>query len=143
MGEIPPSATQTITICAITNYKMTQTYLEKHVEELTNRVIILEKMVAHLLYEQPEDSRRKIDIPYPTPKRSSYKIPEPTDPDPLLDEAWKVVSKSGKASTSYLQRVMSLGYNRAAIIMDQLEREGVIGPAEGVKPREVLKQYPV
>ncbi len=122
---------------------MTQTYLEKHVEELTNRVIILEKMVAHLLYEEPDDSKRKIDNPYPTPKRSNDVAIATEGTDPLFDDAWKIVSKSGKASTSYLQRVMSLGYNRAAIIMDQLEREGVIGPAEGVKPREVLKQYPV
>lgn len=121
---------------------MTQTYLEKHVEELTNRVIILEKMVAHLLYEEPEASRRKIDNPYPTPRKSNYIATEPIDPDPLFDEAWKIISKSGKASTSYLQRVMSLGYNRAAIIMDQLEKEGVIGPAEGAKPREILKQHP-
>ncbi len=121
---------------------MTQTYLEKHVEELTNRIIILEKMVAHLLYEEPEASRRKIDNPYPTPRKSNYIATEPIDPDPLFDEAWKIVSKSGKASTSYLQRVMSLGYNRAAIIMDQLEKEGVIGPAEGAKPREILKQHP-
>lgn len=122
---------------------MTQTYLEKHVEDLTNRVIILEKMVAHLLYEEPEASRRKIDNPYPTPRKSNYIETEPIDPDPLFDEAWKIVSKSGKASTSYLQRVMSLGYNRAAIILDQLEKEGVIGPAEGAKPRVVLKQHPV
>jgi S-DNA-T family DNA segregation ATPase FtsK/SpoIIIE len=121
---------------------MTQTYLEKHVEELTNRVIILEKMVAHLLYEEQDASKRKIDNPHPTPKRTNFIADDETDTDPLFDDAWKIVSKSGKASTSYLQRVMSLGYNRACKIMDQLEREGVIGPAEGVKPREVLKQYP-
>ncbi|MFH1244621.1 MAG: DNA translocase FtsK [bacterium] len=121
---------------------MTQTYLEKHVEELTNRVIILEKMVAHLLYEEPEANRRKIDIPYPTPKRSNYAVDEPTDPDPLYDEVWKVISKTGKVSTSYIQKKFSLGYNRSAKLMDQLEREGVIGPSVGVKPRVILKSYP-
>lgn len=58
--------------------------------------------------------------------------------DPLFDEAAAVVIAAGKASTSYLQRKMSLGYNKAARIMDQLEHAGVIGPAEGVKPRSIL-----
>lgn len=58
--------------------------------------------------------------------------------DPLFEEAAGVAIAAGKASTSYLQRRMSLGYNRAAKIMDQLEKAGVIGPAEGVKPRSIL-----
>lgn len=58
--------------------------------------------------------------------------------DPLFEEAVGVVIAAGKASTSYLQRRMSLGYNRAAKIMDQLERSGVIGPAEGIKSRTIL-----
>ncbi|MCK4926630.1 hypothetical protein KAS10_04625, partial [Candidatus Aerophobetes bacterium] len=44
----------------------------------------------------------------------------------------------GRASTSLLQRRLSIGYNRAARIMDELEKEGVVGPAMGSKPREVL-----
>jgi len=122
---------------------MTQTYLEKHVEELTNRVIILEKMVAHLLYEEPESSKRKIDNPYPTPRKSNHEIDESTDFDPLFDEVWKAVSEAGKVSASYIQRKFTLGYIRSAKLMDQLEREGIIGPADGAKPREILKQYPV
>jgi S-DNA-T family DNA segregation ATPase FtsK/SpoIIIE len=58
--------------------------------------------------------------------------------DPAFEEAASVVISAGKASTSYLQRRMSLGYNRAAKIMDQLEQAGVIGPAEGAKPRTIL-----
>jgi S-DNA-T family DNA segregation ATPase FtsK/SpoIIIE len=58
--------------------------------------------------------------------------------DPAFEEAASVVISAGKASTSYLQRRMSLGYNRAAKIMDQLEQAGVIGPAEGAKPRPIL-----
>lgn len=58
--------------------------------------------------------------------------------DELFDEAVNVVIAANKASTSYLQRRMSLGYNRAAKIMDQLERAGAIGPAEGSKPRAIL-----
>ncbi len=63
---------------------------------------------------------------------------ESSERDPLFDEAATVVIAAGKASTSYLQRKMSLGYNKAARIMDQLEHAGVIGPAEGVKPRSIL-----
>lgn len=58
--------------------------------------------------------------------------------DDLFDEAVNTVIAAGKASTSYLQRKMSLGYNKAARIMDQMEKAGVIGPAEGVKPRSIL-----
>lgn len=58
--------------------------------------------------------------------------------DAMYDECIGVVAKEGKASTSLLQRKLGLGYNRAARIMDMLEREGVIGPQNGAKPREVF-----
>jgi S-DNA-T family DNA segregation ATPase FtsK/SpoIIIE len=48
------------------------------------------------------------------------------------------VIKAGKASTSYIQRRLRVGYSRAARLMDLLEEKGVIGPADGSKPREVL-----
>jgi len=57
--------------------------------------------------------------------------------DDLYDEAKDLVVKSGKASTSYLQRKLSIGYGRAARIMDILEEKGVIGPSNGSKAREV------
>jgi S-DNA-T family DNA segregation ATPase FtsK/SpoIIIE len=58
--------------------------------------------------------------------------------DELLPEAIKLVTESGRASTSFLQRRLGIGYPRAAKLIDLLEEEGVIGPAEGSKPREVL-----
>ena len=58
--------------------------------------------------------------------------------DSMLEEARKVVVESGKASTSFLQRRLSLGYSRAARIMDMLEARGVVGPQNGSKPREIL-----
>jgi S-DNA-T family DNA segregation ATPase FtsK/SpoIIIE len=58
--------------------------------------------------------------------------------DDLYEEAREVVMKAGKASTSYLQRRLKVGYARAARIMDVLEEKGVIGPADGSKPRDVL-----
>jgi len=57
--------------------------------------------------------------------------------DPLYDEAYEVVVKSGKASASLLQRRLRIGYARAARLLDILESKGVIGPADGAKPRPV------
>jgi len=59
------------------------------------------------------------------------------DGDDLYEEARKVVIQSKKASSSLLQRRLRVGYARAARLMDMLEEEGVIGPGEGAKPREV------
>ncbi|MEW6130755.1 MAG: DNA translocase FtsK [Acidobacteriota bacterium] len=58
--------------------------------------------------------------------------------DELYDEALMIVIDMGRASTSVLQRRLSIGYGRAAKILDMMEREGFIGPAEGSKPRKVL-----
>jgi len=58
--------------------------------------------------------------------------------DPLLEEAKDMVIKTGKASASYLQRMFRIGYARAASLLDMLEMQGIVGPAEGAKPREVL-----
>jgi S-DNA-T family DNA segregation ATPase FtsK/SpoIIIE len=60
--------------------------------------------------------------------------------DPLYREAVRVVVEMGKASTSTLQRRLRLGYGRAARILDVMQREGIIGPPDGSKPREVLKR---
>jgi S-DNA-T family DNA segregation ATPase FtsK/SpoIIIE len=60
--------------------------------------------------------------------------------DPLYREAVQVVLEMGKASTSTLQRRLRLGYGRAARILDMMQKEGIIGPPDGSKPREVLKR---
>lgn len=82
-----------------------------------------------------------------------YELPEPPmlnndegaggggpvgDRDPLFEEAARRVVTSNTASTSSLQRVYSIGYNRAGKIMDQLEAAGIVGPSQGGKPRTVL-----
>jgi DNA segregation ATPase FtsK/SpoIIIE, S-DNA-T family len=58
--------------------------------------------------------------------------------DDLYEDARVAVIEAGKASTSYLQRKLRVGYSRAARLMDLLEENGVIGPADGSKPREIL-----
>jgi DNA segregation ATPase FtsK/SpoIIIE, S-DNA-T family len=60
--------------------------------------------------------------------------------DPMYEEAIRVVLQMGKASTSTLQRHLRLGYGRAARILDMMQRDGIIGPPDGSKPREVLKR---
>ncbi len=63
---------------------------------------------------------------------------DPNDMDDMLMDAARLVVQSQHGSTSMIQRRLKLGYNRAGRIMDQLEGIGVVGPAEGSKPREVL-----
>ena len=83
----------------------------------------------------------------------SYLIAPPTDDSPadaddepsgdqdaMYEEALRVVMEMGKASTSTLQRRLRLGYGRAARILDMMYRDGIIGPPDGSKPREVLKR---
>ncbi|MDH4270537.1 MAG: hypothetical protein OEW18_01025, partial [Candidatus Aminicenantes bacterium] len=58
--------------------------------------------------------------------------------DELYDEAVRLILATGQASASWLQRKLKLGYARAARIIDQMEQEGILGPSEGSKPREIL-----
>ena len=62
--------------------------------------------------------------------------------DDMFEDARETVLQAGKASTSYLQRKLRIGYSRAARLMDLLEERGIIGPADGAKPREVLLGKP-
>jgi len=66
--------------------------------------------------------------------------PASDEQDPMYEEALRVVLEMGKASTSTLQRRLRLGYGRAARILDTMHRDGIIGPPDGSKPREVLKR---
>ena len=60
------------------------------------------------------------------------------DDDPMLQDAVKCILDNNQASTSLLQRKLRLGYARAGRIMDQMEQKGIVGPANGSKPREIL-----
>lgn len=60
--------------------------------------------------------------------------------DPLFEDAVKLVLEFGKASTSLLQRRLRIGYGRAAHLIDLMERDGIVGAADGPKPREILKK---
>jgi len=95
--------------------------IEKQLELLMLKVdIIYNKLVYN---EQVHD--QKID---------------PRTEDELFDEAKETVIKAGKASASLLQRKLRIGFARTARLLDILESEGIIGPADGAKPRDVLSQ---
>jgi S-DNA-T family DNA segregation ATPase FtsK/SpoIIIE len=61
-----------------------------------------------------------------------------TEYDERYDDAVALVTQSGQASISMVQRHLRIGYNRAARIIETMEREGIVGPADGAKPRDVL-----
>jgi S-DNA-T family DNA segregation ATPase FtsK/SpoIIIE len=79
--------------------------------------------------ESPKDERTGVE--------SSNDDPE--ENDPLFDDAVRLVFEFGKASTSLLQRRLRIGYGRAAHLIDLMERDGLVGPADGSRPRELLK----
>jgi S-DNA-T family DNA segregation ATPase FtsK/SpoIIIE len=76
----------------------------------------------------------------PPAEEAEAEADTPSDQDPMYEEALRVVLEMGKASTSTLQRRLRLGYGRAARILDMMHRDGIIGPPDGSKPREVLKR---
>ncbi len=90
------------------------------------------------------DSQMGYDEAYPLPDyvpesdNASGGMSSVNDRDPLFEEAARFIITSNTASTSSLQRRYSIGYNRAGKIMDQMEAAGIVGPASGAKPRQVL-----
>ena len=60
------------------------------------------------------------------------------DEDPLYEQALDIVIQAGKASASYIQRKLKIGYNRAARLIEEMEERGIVGPANGSKPREII-----
>jgi S-DNA-T family DNA segregation ATPase FtsK/SpoIIIE len=62
--------------------------------------------------------------------------------DPLYDEAVRIVTESRKASISYIQRRLKIGYNRAARMVEEMEKSGLVGPLEANGSREVLANAP-
>jgi DNA segregation ATPase FtsK/SpoIIIE, S-DNA-T family len=58
--------------------------------------------------------------------------------DPMMDKALEIVATAGKASASYLQRRLKVGYNRAARLVEEMEERGIVGPQNGSKPRELI-----
>jgi DNA segregation ATPase FtsK/SpoIIIE, S-DNA-T family len=87
----------------------------------------------HFLETPQEEREVRIDA------ATGEEIPEDEN-DPLYNDAVRLVIEFGKASTSLLQRRLRVGYGRAAHLIDLMERDGIVGAADGPKPREVLKR---
>ena len=80
-------------------------------------------------------------LPEPPNENAGGDLPDMGDPsqrDPLFPQCARFIVTQTTASTSSLQRRFSIGYNKAGKIMDQLEAAGIVGPAQGAKPRQVL-----
>ena len=103
-------------------------------EAETNRVVDFWKQQA-----QPEYDQTFLIAP-PTDDEEGDPQEIDGDEDPLYQDAVRVVCEMGKASTSTLQRRLRLGYGRAARILDMMQRDGIIGPPDGSRPRDVLKR---
>jgi len=103
----------------------------------------VKKVVAHIIKTSDGEIPSEIDF---TDQRMgsgpdpifSASLEDESEDDELYAEAKRTVVEAGKASTSYLQRKLGVGYARAAKLIDMLEERGVVSPADGAKPREVI-----
>jgi len=85
------------------------------------------------LLEAPKDENGK------TEAASGTESGQEEADDELYQDAVRVVCEMGRASTSTLQRRLRIGYGRAAHLIDIMEKDGIVGPPDGTRPREVLK----
>jgi S-DNA-T family DNA segregation ATPase FtsK/SpoIIIE len=109
-------------------------------EAEVNRInkFIIENNEEYLLENgDKEEFEEKLEQGFNLPV-DSEKISDEFDVDELYPDAYKEVVEAGKASASFLQRRLRVGYARAARLLDLLEERGVIGPGDGAKPRDVL-----
>jgi len=103
----------------------------------------VKQVVAHILKTSEGTLPNEIDFSDarmgqgPDPIFSSS-IEDESEDDELYADAKRTVIEAGKASTSYLQRKLGVGYARAAKLIDMLEERGVVGPADGAKPRDIV-----
>ncbi|MFH0853948.1 MAG: DNA translocase FtsK [bacterium] len=97
------------------------------------------KRVARFIKDNMEDIPN-YDASIVEAKHKTMGASSGDDDDDLLEDAKEIIYGAGRASTSLLQRRLKIGYSRAARIIDILEEQGIVGHAEGSKPREVIKE---
>ena len=115
--------------------KVAKFLVDSHIEELTDEINLTENAVKNdnAIFSATLDSSLN------DPLAGGLSDNEGGgDDDDMYEEAKRIVIEAGKASTSYIQRKLRVGYSRAARLMDLLEERGVIGPADGSKPRPVI-----
>ncbi len=101
---------------------------------------VTEHEISHIVDHVKSQSETRYDesILHDVPELTSNSVEG--DQDELYDQAVHLVSKNGQASISMVQRRLRIGYNRAARLIERMEHEGVVGPADGSKPRRVMVQ---
>jgi DNA segregation ATPase FtsK/SpoIIIE, S-DNA-T family len=101
-------------------------------DDEVHRVVDFLKAQAKPVYD--------MDILKPRPEEGEEGEGAPVEEfsDPLYDQAVAIVCETRQASVSFIQRRLQIGYNRSARMVEQMERDGIVGPANGIKPREVL-----
>ena len=90
---------------------------------------------------QPQYTEEVINMPVSRRgggKGSAFISPNGEDRDAMFEDAVRLITQFNNASASFLQRKLSVGYARAARILDELQNAGIVGPADGAKPREIL-----
>ena len=100
-------------------------------------VKILKELAGQKLIRMTQNNRGGAKRTQKAPE-SKAKEERGEDTDELYDRAIEIVAETGHASISYVQRRLKVGYNRAARMIEQMEIDGVIGPQEGNKPRQVF-----
>lgn len=105
--------------------------------EEIKRVVDFLKAQTSSQYDEEVASEVEKHIPIPKGEKPSQEANADSNADDMTERAIEVIVEAGKASTSFLQTRLKLGYARAARIMNELEEMGVVGPADGAKPREV------
>jgi DNA segregation ATPase FtsK/SpoIIIE-like protein len=110
----------------------TNTHLDEIRTEITELAQILSTTLIDSHKKQNDIEGRVEDLE----NENSYE--DDFDEDLLLEQAVSIVTEAGAASASLIQRRLSIGYARAARLLDQLEQKGYVGPAEGSKPRMVF-----
>jgi len=106
---------------------------------LQNPFISTEEVEAVIAHIRKQPKLPNYVVSQPAPSRAGFGNGLGGDAhDPLYKEARAIVVQHQQGSISFLQRRLGIGYSRAARLMDQLEENGVVGPPDGSKPREVL-----
>lgn len=99
----------------------------------------VEKVVNFIKNEEEENEYEESIIEHiESESKDSGKLTEDSDSDELINEAIKIVVEYNQASTSFLQRKLRIGFNRASRIMDELEERGIISEKDGSRPRQIL-----
>ncbi|MBN2684004.1 MAG: DNA translocase FtsK [Pontiellaceae bacterium] len=96
------------------------------------------RVVEHCAGQREQNFKTSITDLAPCEGDESYALRDAEAADPLLDQAIEIILRDQRASTSYLQRCLRIGYNRAANLVEEMEARGIVGPQIGSTPREIL-----